>query len=38
MQPLKILQVAIEKRILVVPFDLKSDSSGAESSNVIDFM
>ncbi len=38
MQPLEVLKVAIEKRVLVIPFDLERNRSGAERTDVIDFV
>jgi hypothetical protein len=38
MKALEVLEVAIEKGILVVPFDLQSDCRSSEVLDVIDFV
>ena len=37
-EPLKVLQIAIKERVLVVPFDFQSDGAVVGSSHMIDFM
>jgi hypothetical protein len=37
-QPLEVLLVAVEERILVVPLDLKRDRAGRELADVIDLV
>ena len=38
MQPFKVLQIAIKKRVLVIPFDLKRNHAGLELPAVINFV
>lgn len=38
MQALKVLEIAVEKRILVVSFNLKCDHAPISPSDVVDFM
>ena len=38
MESLKILQIAIKERILVIPFDFQSDGAVVGSSHMVDFM
>ena len=38
MESLEVLKVAIEKRVLVIPFDFKGNRSSGQRTDVIDFV